>query len=229
MSYHLGNHFPQSIKDFFWEHRDKTYKEAKTSFKESKQPWMKLWIDAPYKEMLAEAKAIEQHFVKHRTNQSWRWLSICLHGIANEATSIPEDHGYDNDTDLVWTEASKLCPVTTNYFKNVFPMDKYARLRFMLVKPGGYIQPHTDNNIMNPSYAINISLNNPNECFLLTEKGNVPFEDSGSMFLFNNHYKHCVINNSKNSDRYHMIVHGKWNDTFKELVRTSHETQNNNS
>ena len=70
MSYHLGNHFPQSIKDFFWEHRDKTHTEEKTSWKESKQPWLKLLIEAPFEEMLAEAKAIEQHFVKHRTNQS---------------------------------------------------------------------------------------------------------------------------------------------------------------
>jgi hypothetical protein len=229
MSYHLGNHFPQSIKDFFWEHRDKTHTEEKTSWKESKQPWLKLSIEAPFEEMLAEAKAIEQHFVKHRTEESQGWLSICLHGIANEATSVPEDHGYKSDTPLVWTEASKLCPVTTNYFKNVFPMEKYYRLRFMLVKSGGYIQPHSDNPGINPSYAINISLNNPDECFLLTEKGSVPFEQKGSVFLFNTHYKHCVINNSKNSDRYHMIVHGIWKDSFKELVRTSYEAQNNNS
>ena len=229
MSYHLGNHFPQIIKYFFKHFKDEKHVEDKTNWKESKQPWLKLLIDAPFEEMLAEAKAIEQHFVKHRTNQSQGWLSVCLHGIANEVTSIPEDHGYDNETARVWTEASKLCPVTTNYFKNVFPMEKYDRLRFMLVKSGGYIEPHTDNKVKNPSYAINISLNNPDECFLLTERGKVPFDPKGSVFLFNNHYKHCVINNSKNSDRYHMIVHGKWNDKFKELVRASYEAENNNS
>ena len=93
MSYHLGNHFPQSVRDFFWQHRDSVYTKMPTSWKESKQPWLKLLIDAPFKEMYAEAKAIEEHFVNHRTNQSQGWLSICLHGIANEATSIPEDHG----------------------------------------------------------------------------------------------------------------------------------------
>jgi len=228
MSYHLGSHFPQSVSDFFWQHRDSVYTKMPTTWKESKQPWLKLLIDAPFKEMYAEAKAIEEHFVKHRANQSQGWLSICLHGIANEATSIPEDHGYKNDTARVWTEASTLCPVTTNYFKNVFPMEGYDRLRFMLVKSGGYIEPHSDG-LINPSYAVNISLNNPNECFLLTEKGTVPFEDNGSVFLFNNHYKHCVINNSKNDDRYHIIAHGGWDDTGKELIQKSYEAQNNNS
>ena len=228
MSYHLGNHFPQSVRDFFWQHRDSVYTKMPTSWKESKQPWLKLLIDAPFKEMYAEAKAIEEHFVNHRTNQSQGWLSICLHGIANEATSIPEDHGYKNDTARVWTEASKLCPVTTNYFKNVFPMKEYDRLRFMLVKSGGYIEPHNDST-KNPNYAVNISLNNPAECFVLTEKGTVPFDDKGSVFLFNNHYKHCVINNSKNDDRYHIIVHGERDDTFEELIQKSYEAQNNNS
>lgn len=228
MNYHLDNHYPEILKDFFWKYKDATFKETSSSFDESEQPWMKLLIDAPYKEMLSEAKAIEQHFVKHRTNQSHLWFSICLHGIANEVTSIPEDHGYDNATEMAWTEASKLCPGTTDYFKNVFPLDIYDRLRFMLVKPGGYIEPHSDSPDYNPNYAINISLNNPKDCFLLTEKGIVPFEDSGSVFLFNNHYEHCVVNNS-DTDRYHIIVHGKWDSRIKELARESYETQNNNN
>ena len=106
-----------------------------------------------------------------------------------------------------------------NYFKNVFPMKTYYRLRFMLLKPGGYVEPHSDSQTTNPSFAINISLNNPDGCFLVTEKGTVPFDDKGSVFLFNNYYKHSVVNNS-NEDRFHIILHGRWDDTNEEIQNT---------
>ena len=220
MSYHLGNHFPQSVRDFVWQYRDHVYANGK----ESKYPWLKLLIDAPFKEMYAEAKAMEEHFVNHMENsedpwyeegQHQGWFSIC---IAKEDMRLV-DLGYKNKRVRVWTEASKLCPVTTNYFKNIFPMKTYYRLRFMLLKPGGYVQPHSDSLTTNPSYAINISLNNPNGCFLVTEKGTVPFDDKGSVFLFNNYYKHSVINESE-EDRYHIILHGRWDDTNKDIRKT---------
>ena len=95
-------------------------------------------------------------------------------------------------------------------------MKTYYRLRFMLLKPGGYVEPHSDSQ---NKMQINISLNNPNECFFVTEKGTVPFDDKGSVFLFDNYYEHSVINNSK-EDRFHIILHGRWNDTNEEIRKT---------
>ena len=224
----MTSHFPESVNDFVSQYKNHVYANGK----DSKHPWLKLLIDAPFKEMYAEAKAIEEHFVNHMENsedlwyedgQQEGWFSICLHNMTDSKIHNTKEKVNEKLWKYVheraWTEASKLCPVTTNYFKNVFPMKTYYRLRFMLLKPGGYVEPHSDSQTTNPSYAINISLNNPNECFLVTEKGTVPFDDEGSVFLFNNYYKHSVINNSK-EDRFHIILHGRWDDTNEDIQET---------
>ena len=86
----------------------------------------------------------------------------------------------------------------------------------MLLEPNGFVEPHSDSQTTNPSFAINISLNNPDGCYLVTEKGTVPFDDNGSVFLFNNYYKHSVINESE-QDRFHIILHGRWSDTNTDI------------
>jgi hypothetical protein len=219
----ISDQFPQSVKDFVSQYRDYVY----TNGEENKHPWLKLLIDAPFKEMLAEAKAMNEHFVNHmeNSNDPWYddgqhqgWFSINLHNMDNHKT-IKDEKVWTYVHQRAWTEASKLCPVTTNYFKNVFPMKTYYRLRFMLLKPGGYVEPHSDSQTTNPSFAVNISLNNPNGCFLVTEKGTVPFDDNGSVFLFNNYYEHSVINNS-DENRFHIILHGLWDNTNEEIQKT---------
>ena len=64
-----------------------------------------------------------------------------------------------------------MCPITTKFFKEVFPYKTYYRLRFMLLEPQGYITPHIDADI-NKLSPINIALNNPNGCnFKMKEIG----------------------------------------------------------
>jgi len=183
-------------------------------YKESLVPWIELQgLDIPYKEILEEAKSLKNKFVKHRSNDSSGWFSLCIHGMGSELTDSPETYGVNfQDANYVWTDISKDCPITTDYFKNKFPAAGYARLRFMLVTPGGYIIPHSDSLKTNLGTAINISLNNPIGCDLVTTAGTLPFKDSGSAFIFNNFYQHMVYNNS-NEDRYHIIVHGVMKST----------------
>ena len=168
------------IQKFYQQHKDKEWnyhlipknKNPKHwATWESKYPWLKLMIDAPFKEMLEEAKNIKHLFVEHRTDYSQGWKSVCIHGIDDHVTSIPEDHGFSKDTKRDWTNASIQCPITTDYFKNKYPISVYDRVRFMLIEPGGYINPHVDGSRDdNPSRAVNMSLNNPDDCFLITEK-----------------------------------------------------------
>jgi len=220
--------FPESVNEFVAQYKDH---KSQVMFN-SQLPWLQLSIDAPFKEMLAEARAMNEHFVNHmeNSNDPWYddgqhqgWFSINLHNMTDSKvynTNEKVDAKVWNYVhDRAWTKASELCPVTTDYFKNVFPMKTYYRLRFMLLKPGGYVEPHSDSQTTNPSFAINISLNNPDGCFLVTEKGTVPFDDKGSVFLFNNYYKHSVINNS-NEDRFHIILHGRWDETNEEIQNT---------
>jgi hypothetical protein len=192
-------------------------------------PWLKLDLTFNHKAMLEEAKAIKHLFVAHRDQDqgSYRhkgWRSICIHGISAEKTNHYTQYGYESNevTPYKWTDIANLCPITTNFFKEVFPFDEYYRVRFMLLDPQGYITPHTDTDEHKLS-PVNIALNNPIGCnFKMKEhNGYVPFVP-GSAFLLDVGNTHAVFNNSS-EDRYHMIVHGKPNKKFKELVEISYE------
>jgi hypothetical protein len=191
----------------------------------SKLPWLEiLGIDAPYAKMLQEAQSLNHRFVRHRESQQHQgWQSVCIHGMSAEHTTYPEAYGLDSKTvKYDWTDIQDQCPVTVEFFKNVFPYESYQRLRYMLLEPGGYILPHHDfatNHVLN---AINISLNNPDDCCLVSEFGTVPFKNSGSIFAFNNHYQHAAFNNSTTA-RYHIIVHGIPATKFKIYVINSYQ------
>lgn len=186
-------------------------------------PYLNILFDAPYFDMLQEARNLKEYFVVHRDDYSHGWRSLTIHGVDSHITNIPEAHGLDSSVvTYQWTAISKHCPITVNYFRNIFPYSSYQRLRFMLLEPGGYILPHSDNSNNSLCAAINISLNNPIGCQMVTSKGVVPFQDTGSIFMFNNHHQHCVYNNS-NIDRFHIIVHGEWQDPeWSELVLKSY-------
>lgn len=181
-------------------------------FRECTAPWLKVAFDAPFAEMLQEARSLRDQFVPHRENDSQGWRSLCIHGISPIHTDCWQSYGYSSEAQVVynWTDIAPFAPVTVNFFQNTFPYLNYQRLRFMLVEPGGYIMPHRDATENHLTTAVNISLNNPDGCQLVSELGTVPYSDLGSIFLFNNYYRHAVFNDS-DQDRYHIIVHGQWN------------------
>jgi len=193
----------------------------------SHAPWLQiLELDMPYQAILAEAQSLKEMFVYHRGTEDGHigWRSLAIHGIEATKTNVPETYGLNSkDVSYDWTEIQDRCPVTVDYFKNHFPYKKYQRLRFMLVEAGGHIAPHRDNKTSHVNSAVNISLNNPVDCRLTTEVGTLPFEDQGSIFLFNNYYEHAVHNNST-TDRYHIIVHGEWDGPrWQQLVVNSYK------
>ena len=181
---------------------------------QSKLPWLEIQdLDLPYRDMLAEAQRLRHRFVQHRQGCGQGWLSLCIHGTSAEHTDAPSAYGLaDHEVVYDWTDIQNLCPVTVDVFKNKFFYTKYLRIRYMLVEPGGYITPHTDGNHFCLG-AVNMSLNNPSGCRLVTEQGTVPFKDSGTAVLFNTSYQHAVWNDS-HTDRIHMIVHGSPNPEF---------------
>ena len=211
------------IKDFIIKHRDLPPVEYPALppgpvpeqfdwiLQKSGMPWVEIQdLVVPYSTMLAEAQALRPLFVEHRSGDSLGWLSISIHGVGAAITSRAEDYGMDSTlVKYDWTEIQDRCPVTVEFLKNQFPYNYYQRVRFMLLEAGGYIAPHSDNAMPSLGGAINISLNNPDDCNLVTVKGCVPFRNSGSVFLYDNHYQHSLYNNS-NIDRYHMIIHGGW-------------------
>jgi hypothetical protein len=179
--------------------------------------------------MLEEANNIKHFFVNHRdkdTIGSYKhegWKSLCIHGLSEYQTNHYTEYGYSSneETPYIWTSISDLCPITTNWLKN-FPMDKYYRVRFMLLKPGGYIYPHKDS-ATNQLSPINIALNHPDGCiFKMKDHGIVPMKP-GTVMLLDVGNIHAYVNNS-NEDRIHIIIHGKPTEKYKELVVRSYNT-----
>lgn len=181
---------------------------------QSRLPWLEIQgLNLPYADMLSEAQALRDRFVVHREGCGRGWRSLCVHGTSAEQTDAPSAYGLtEKDTAYAWTDIQNRSPITVNAFKNLFHYTQYLRVRFMLVVPGGYITPHVDANNFTFG-AVNISLNNPEGCSLVTERGTVPFRSTGSAMFLNTSYQHVVWNNS-NADRMHMIVHGTPDNQF---------------
>ena len=229
-----------SVKQFIAEHQHRTieypevpqleneWKRAEWIFRESHLPYLEMDISMPYAEILAEARAVRHRFVTHREGDGEGWMSLCIHGMSAEQTDAPNMYGYTHETaPYTWTDIADLCPVTTDYFKNQFPFQFYHRLRFMLLRPGGYIVQHSDNRTSNLGAATNISLNNPVGCKFVTERGLIPFRDTGSVMMFNNHYQHVVFNDS-DEERIHIIVHGAWDGRrWNPIINRSYEQARN--
>lgn len=172
----------------------------------------------PYEKMFAEAIALKSLFVDHRANDPSQmgarhqgWSSLTVHGISSQHTmnwdSYPEYKalGKEELVPYKWTEIAERIPETVRYLNEIFPHQKYTRVRFMLLRPGGYILPHRDRD-HRLLFPINIALNNPSRCeFVMEDNGKVPFEP-GKGFMLDLSHRHSVWNRSQ-EDRIHLIVH----------------------
>ena len=182
-------------------------------------PYWEVPLDnIPYKEMLNEALELKSMFVDHRANDPSQhgaahngWSSLTVHGISSQHTMNWDSYSeYKKlgDESLVpynWTEISNKIPRTVEYLRDVFPHESYTRVRFMLLKAGGYVLPHRDRD-HKLLFPINIALNNPPGCkFVMENYGIVPFEESKG-FLLDLSNRHAVWNQST-EDRIHMIIH----------------------
>jgi hypothetical protein len=229
---------PTQLQDFFYQNENLQYQlppklenyNSHQIHKNSKLAFLPLQIAAPFSEMLKEAQSVDHLFVNHRNSESHRgWSSLCIHGISPQHTDSYKSYDdYKNmeekDVPYHWTEIADQCPVTADFFKNYFPYSVYHRLRFMRLEPNGFILPHVDNTNTELT-AINISLNNPQECkFVFENVGTVPFKNDGSIIIIANGVRHAVWNRS-NEIRYHIIVHGyadghKYSDFNKYVINS---------
>ena len=74
-----------------------------------------------------------------------------------------------------WTELADLCPITKQWLQNL-GFKKYQRVRFMLLDPGGYINPHRDVDVRK-LHAWNVAINNPvGHKFVLDGHGIIPWK-----------------------------------------------------
>lgn len=190
---------------------------------ESNLPYIPLYVPAQWPVIYGEASQATYH--EHRDTDSYGWSSVCIHGISQSHTDhyqvYKEYEDLSNDSvPYTWTDID--APYTRFWLESYFPYDVYHRVRFMKVKPGGYILPHTDGSEYRLN-AVNVGIWNPNGCKLVVKgQGTVPFNNCGSIFLFANNFEHAVYNDSDH-DRYHMIIHGypespEVSQRFRDLV-----------
>ena len=179
-----------------------------------------------YKTMLREAKKLESASVPHRSDDSEGWNSLCLHGIEAKKTLSSDKYGYltEEETPFKWTWASKKAPVTTNYLKKLIALGYYSsvyRIRFMYLKPGGFIKFHQDREEERKSMGpLNIALNMPHHCYWLFEEwGSVPFRE-GTGFAVDISNRHGLWNFS-NETRIHIIIHGVYGDEYYKTIKRS--------
>ena len=228
-----------TLRDFFISNRHKSpdwwYNPNPTAdwvMNSGRMPYLSLQLmdQVPYAAMLAEARSLDDLYVEHRGSDSAGWSSLCVHGISSQHTDhyqvYPEyRHLTNEEVPYGWTDIADACPVTMDFFANVFPYDVYHRVRFMRLAPNGYILPHSDSPDLGLR-AVNMSLNNPIGCeFVFEGNGIVPFENSGSVIMVANGFRHAVHNQSTEY-RYHIIIHGyattKYNE-FASLLTKSYQ------
>ena len=194
--------------------------------------YLKLDIQVPHEQMLAEARALRSYFLQYYQGNDYRhqgWYSLPLYGLGDDKVLAWKGYGYTDAheaaADMHWTKWSHLCPVTTKWLKETFPSNAYGRVRFMLLTAGGFIAPHHDGDVR-ALEAVNIALNNPKDCNWFWKDGStVPFT-AGDAYAVNISYEHEIKNDS-NEDRYHLIIH-HYDSTDEWIKLMSHSMDKEN-
>lgn len=181
-----------------------------------------------------ESCTAKNFYVPHRESQPHKgWKSCCLHGIDIDKTGVWQCYKND-EPEYRWTSLANYTPNIKNFWLN-FPFEKYARIRFMNLESGGWINPHNDtppdigNNfdIVNNLIPVNIAIYHPDECFMtLKDFGTIPWT-TGDIKIINIMNDHSVINFNSQS-RIHLIAHGWVGNKiveFSDLIVRSYKKQ----
>ena len=199
--------------------------------------WLELDVEIPLDLWKQEARSAE--YVDHRGKDHPGWNSSCIHGIDVDKTGAWTNYGYTREEDVPyqWTSISQHTPSIKRFWEQ-FPYERYRRIRFMELEPGGKISPHSDApgrlpgeqdlDMLEFGVPINVAIMHPEDCHMTLEgHGTVPFQE-GKAFIINIRNVHSFVNNSS-SNRIHLIAHGvpgNRKEEFVELIARSYRKQN---
>ena len=92
----------------------------------------------------------EEFFVNHRGKKHKGWESTCLHGIDGMffKTMSVNNMVMKMIVIKIYFGVGQMLAImhlkTTEFFKKDIPLKNYRRLRYMLLRPDGYILEHSD-------------------------------------------------------------------------------------
>lgn len=192
----------------------------------TRMPWISFDIPVPHKEIFEEANHLlyTSCFTAHRPNSSG-WLSLAIYGMSSVHTNVPADYNLPDsaERDLSdWTDIVKFCPRTVEWMRDEMLYDRFTRVRFMAVLPGGWLAPHQDRMSNVGVGATNVAINTPDGCAMVMAGWGVVPQPAGTMVKLNTGYEHAVWNRS-DEPRIHMIFDGDTSDEFKQRVNAGYK------
>jgi len=178
--------------------------------------WVSMNFNVPCDTILEEYNSIKDSLIIHRPEDGHKdWFAVTLYGFGSDKTNSHWEHRSRKLKPGI-TDIGQKCTHTIKWVK-ALPFARIDDIRFLVIKPKGYIKKHADKPDQNWLEPLNISLTYPiGSKFVLNEK-EVPYKPGVSLVL-NIHYEHYVNNNS-DEERIHLLVHGKkkkefWNNVL---------------
>jgi aspartyl/asparaginyl beta-hydroxylase (cupin superfamily) len=162
--------------------------------------WVKMNFDIPCYDIEQEYLSVKEELVINRPQDGHKdWFAASLFIKDNI------------------TEVGLKCTKTVEFIKSL-PYDRLDDVRFLVIKPEGYIAEHSDVPEHNWLDTLNMSISYPNGSKFILNGEEVPYH-KGAAFVLNVHYSHWVENKS-DEERLHLIIHGKkkkefWNDIIE--------------
>ena len=190
---------------------------------------LQLDIEFPYKQMYEEVEPFFDNFISHNEHKTTKLSTIMLYGtdVYHTTPSKARESGKIAN----WTTMAEMCPITKEFFNEVWPQKKHRKIKWLLFYPGGTIESHNDSNECMLGDGVFFSLNHPQGCEIYYDNELVPWKP-GQCRMFDFSKYHHGKNNS-NEKRLHILTsyHSEdhlsksASDDFINLVIRSYEKQ----
>ena len=185
--------------------------------RDSSVEYVQMDFDVPVKQLLTEYERIKHRLVTHRPEDGHKdWCAVTLYGFDSDKTNSHWEYDRRKQRPEI-TDVGEQCPRTIEWVKGL-PYARIDDIRFLVIKPGGYIAKHIDVPEQNWLEPLNICLSYPKGNRFVLNGKEVDYRP-GMPLVLNIHYEHYVENNSDH-ERVHLLVHGKKKQEFWNSVHS---------
>lgn len=179
--------------------------------------WVSMDFNVPCDTILKEYNSIKKSLIIHRPEDGHKdWFAVTLYGFGSDKTNSHWEYRQKGLKPFT-TDIGKKCAKTMSWIKTL-PYSRIDDVRFLVIKPKGYIAKHIDIPEQNWLEPLNISITYPEGNKFILNNKELKYEPGMSVVL-NIHYEHYVENNS-DEERIHLLVHGKKTKEFYNYVKT---------